>query len=114
MSKTAFITEEALIGRAILLRAFHHLREYTRQPLPGYCGLQQTRDGDHIARWIAAGKEYGYDACDDEFQEMVDCPYCSSVIAASQSRRILKRLKGAIDRQLTVRGNKLTKDWWKP
>jgi hypothetical protein len=45
---------------------------------------------------------------------MVDCPYCSSVIAASQSRRILKRLKGAIDRQLTVRGNKLTKDWWKP
>jgi hypothetical protein len=105
--RDALITN-LLVGRSTLLHAIKHLHAYTRiMDLTCTIGLIYGEDEDHIGKWKAAGKEYGYGHCDNEEFEMNECPLCSAQYAAYKSKKLLKNRIGRINGILTRMGNKI-------
>lgn len=104
-----------LVGRSALLRAAEHVKDYwhiadlhcTLEDDYGHLPIVGKDTQDHIGKYKATGKEYGFDMCDDEFIEITECPLCSTVWAAYHARKIIKARIGRINGILTRMGNKM-------
>jgi hypothetical protein len=109
--KRGDLIADLLIGRSMLLRAADHAKDYwhfkdlhcTLEDEEGYL----TNDIDHIGKYKAAGKEYGWVSLDEEMFEMDECPLCSARWASYKARRIMKAKAGLISGILTRMGNNL-------
>jgi hypothetical protein len=108
IQKKSSLIVHLLVGRSILLRAVNHLNNYNRiKDLQCTMDDQDGHGLDHIGKWKAAGKEYGYGHCDNEEFEMNECPLCSAQYAAYKSKKLLKNRIGRINGILTRMGNKI-------
>ena len=94
--------DDALIGRAILARAILHIKDSMRHD-----GLACARsEENHIEMWKRAMLE-GPEEAGDALKDMVECPLCSSIIAAWQARKLMKGKLGRISGGLTLAGRAL-------
>lgn len=98
------LLQELLIGRSMLMRAMSHL---TYERLIGLTCSLEEEPKDHIGLWKEAGKEYGFDECDDEHFEVLECPRCSAQYAAFKARKLIMGRVGRINGILTRMGNNL-------
>lgn len=99
---------DLLIGRSMLMRAAKHLKDYARtMDLKCSLGVIYGEDKDHVGKWKAAGKEYGFDNCEDEKFEMIECPLCSACYATFGAKKIMAGRVGRINGILTRMGNGL-------
>ena len=113
--KRGDLVTELLIGRSMLLRATEHVKSWdhftdlhcTLENENGFLPIVGKTTEDHIGKYKAAGKEYGWDSLDDEMFELNECPLCSAVWAAYKARRIMKAKAGLINGILTRMGNHL-------
>jgi hypothetical protein len=118
--KRGDLITDLLIGRSALLRAAEHAKDYMRfqvndpngQLVDLHCTLEDKhgflpKNIDHIGKYKAAGKEYGWDSLDDEMFEITECPLCSARWAAWKAKKILKAKAGLITGILTRMGTHL-------
>lgn len=100
--------DDLLIGRAMLVRAMNHLKDFTRT-MDLNCSLlkDDPYGDDHIGIWKKWNKENGYDEGGDDYFYMMECPLCSAQFAAFRARKLLKGRAGRINGILTRMGNNL-------
>lgn len=104
-SKSLLLMVDLVIGRAMLLRAIGHLKAYTRK-MDLDC-LLRDEQVDHIGKWKAAGKEDGFSNCEDEYDDVMDCPRCSAEYATFKAKKLMAGRCGRINGILTRMG----KNW---
>ena len=113
--KRGDLITDLMIGRSALLRAAEHAKDYwhfqdlhcSLEDKDGYLPMVGSEPEDHIGKYKAAGKEFGWDSLDDELFEINECPLCSARWAAWHARKIMKAKAGLISGILTRMGNHL-------
>ena len=104
------LIRDLLVGRSILLHAAKHAKSYSRFG-DMKCTLWADDDygqfKDHIGKWIKAGREDGFDVCEDERFELMECPRCSAEYSAYQAAKMMRAQAGVITGILTRIGNNL-------
>ena len=113
--KRGDLIHDLLVGRSALLRAAEHVKDFwhiidlhcTLEDDHGFLPVVCKEQQDHIGKWKAAGKEYGFGECEDERFEMLECPLCSAMYAGGEARKLIKARVGRINGILTRMGTHL-------